>query len=131
MSIICTGSKHKPRKESKRQREVRLRLEIEEKERKKRRKEYIKTAPDFVPKYNTESLMPQRGTGKEVKDTHEKVKPEVQSKVEYTGEMAERERIAQEELERKKKQTAPLYNKGPVQYIDDIPEIIRDLGKKV
>lgn len=54
-------------------------------------------------------------------------------KVELTPEMAERERIAREELERKKKRMAPLYNKGGYQYVDpDAPsEIVKNLGRKV
>ena len=46
-------------------------------------------------------------------------------------ELARREVRAREEIEKKKKQVAPLYSKGGYQYIGNAdPEIIRDLGKK-
>jgi len=47
----------------------------------------------------------------------------------YDGEMEERERLAQEEVERKKLRTAPLYNKGGYQYITDDTDL-SDLGRK-
>lgn len=47
----------------------------------------------------------------------------------YTGEMAERERLAQEELYRKKSRVAPAYSKGAYQYISDETDI-SDLGRK-
>ena len=39
------------------------------------------------------------------------------TKVEYEGEMAERERLAQEEANRRKQCVAPAYNKGAYTYI--------------
>jgi len=58
-------------------------------------------------------------------------KPEKSSiQVRYTGEMAERERVAQVEIERKKQQVAPLYNKGGLQYIPNDMDLTT-LGKKV
>lgn len=43
-----------------------------------------------------------------------------------------REAAARAEIERKKKQIAPLWNKGGLQYIGDAPpEIIETLGRKV
>lgn len=47
----------------------------------------------------------------------------------YTGEMAERERLAQEELDRKRSRVAPAYSKGAYQYISDETDI-SDLGRK-
>jgi len=47
----------------------------------------------------------------------------------YDGKMEERERLAQEEIERKKLRTAPLYNKGGYQYITDETDL-SDLGRK-
>jgi hypothetical protein len=44
-------------------------------------------------------------------------KPKSAEQKRYEGEMAERERIAQEEVQRKKKCIAPAYNKGAYQYI--------------
>lgn len=58
------------------------------------------------------------------------VEPKQTVKQEYTGEMLEREKAAQEEIERKKKRVAPLFSKGAYQYITD-DELVRDLGKKV
>lgn len=49
--------------------------------------------------------------------------------VSYTGEMAEREKAAQKEIERKKRRTAPLYNKGGYQYVTDETDL-SDLGRK-
>ncbi len=48
-------------------------------------------------------------------------------------EYARREAEAQQEIKRKKKKVAPLYNKGGLQYIDDDApkEIIHNLGRKV
>ena len=45
-------------------------------------------------------------------------------------EMQEREKAAQEEIERKKKRTAPAYNKGGLQYISN-PEDFKTMGRKV
>lgn len=44
--------------------------------------------------------------------------------------MQERENAAQEEIERKKKRVAPLWNKGGLQYITDDTDIIT-LGRKL
>lgn len=50
----------------------------------------------------------------------------------YEGEMAEREQVAQKEIARKKKMTAPLANKMGYQYIGDMPaDVIKTLGRKV
>jgi hypothetical protein len=50
----------------------------------------------------------------------------------YEGEMADREKVARVEIERKKTMCAPLYNKGGYQYIGDVPpEIIKTLGRKM
>lgn len=47
-------------------------------------------------------------------------------------EYVQREQAARVEIERKKKQVAPLYNKGGYQYVGDAPpEIIETLGRKV
>lgn len=47
----------------------------------------------------------------------------------YTGEMAEREALAQEEIERKKLRTAPAYSKGAYQYISELD--LPYLGRKI
>lgn len=49
---------------------------------------------------------------------------------ELNDSMKEREKIAQEEIERKKKRVAPLYSKGGYQYITDY-EDLTTIGKKV
>lgn len=50
----------------------------------------------------------------------------------YEGEMADREKVAQAEIERKKKMTAPIANKMGYQYIGDMPpDVIATLGRKV
>lgn len=49
---------------------------------------------------------------------------------EESPEMAARERLAQEEKDRKRKRLAPLYNKGPVQYITDDADP-KELGRKL
>lgn len=47
-------------------------------------------------------------------------------------EYKQREAVAKAETERKKKQVAPMWNKGGLQYIGDAPpEIIETLGRKV
>lgn len=52
-------------------------------------------------------------------------------KVKYDDpEMVRREQLAQEEVERKKKRTAPLWNKGGYQYIPDDMDL-STLGRKV
>lgn len=48
----------------------------------------------------------------------------------YQGEMLERERLAQEEIERKKQRIAPAYSKGAYQYITDETDP-RELGRKL
>ena len=54
---------------------------------------------------------------------------EVASKPRYEGEMAERERKAQEEIAHKRTCVAPLYNKGGLQFIT--PETDpKTLGRK-
>lgn len=46
--------------------------------------------------------------------------------------LAERERTAQIEIQKKKKRVAPLFSKGGYQYIGDAPpEIVKNLGKKI
>lgn len=46
------------------------------------------------------------------------------------GDMLEREKVAQQETERKKQRVAPLYNKGPIQFITDDTDLTT-LGRKV
>lgn len=56
----------------------------------------------------------------------------VRPKIDYedNSEMAIREELAQKEKDRKRKRLAPLYNKGPVQYLtDDVDPT--ELGRKI
>lgn len=60
------------------------------------------------------------------------VQPVLQPKIAYedNSEMAVREELAQKEKDRKRKRLAPLYNKGPVQYLtDDVDPT--ELGRKI
>ncbi|KKN60241.1 hypothetical protein LCGC14_0534400 [marine sediment metagenome] len=50
-------------------------------------------------------------------------------KPKYKGEMAERERIAQEEIKRKEKQVTILYNKGGYQLPCDVDDP-KSFGRK-
>jgi hypothetical protein len=50
--------------------------------------------------------------------------------IRYEGEMAEREAVAQKEIERKKMQVAPMYSKGAYQYITEGTDL-KTLGRKV
>lgn len=53
----------------------------------------------------------------------------IESSPEQEAEWTRREADAKRETERKKKQVAPLYNKGPYQMITDISQV-KDLGRK-
>lgn len=46
------------------------------------------------------------------------------------SELAVREQLAQDEKDRKRKRLAPLYNKGPVQYITDDADP-KEIGRKL
>lgn len=51
----------------------------------------------------------------------------------FDPEWVAREQIAQQEIERKKKQVAPLYNKAGYEYVGGVtdPTILKNLGKKL
>lgn len=56
----------------------------------------------------------------------------IESPTPETLELIERERMARQVAEHRKTMTAPLYSKGPYQYVGDAPpEIIETLGRKV
>lgn len=58
--------------------------------------------------------------------------PVLEKPIRYEGEMAEREALAQKEIERKKTMVAPICNKGGYQYVGDVPpEVVQTLGRKV
>lgn len=52
-----------------------------------------------------------------------------QEQLRYEGELAEREALAQQEIERKKMRTAPAYSKGAYQYISELD--LPYLGRKI
>lgn len=53
-----------------------------------------------------------------------------EEKPRLSQEMQERERLAQQEIERKKKQVAPAYNKGGLQLITN-PDDFKTMGRKL
>ena len=89
------------------------------------KKEFVELAVSEVqPPRVADKEIPSLGIGSPVKVEHRK---------RYSGEMAEREKKAQEEIERKKKRVAPMGNKMAYQYIGDNPdpEILKGLGRKL
>lgn len=77
------------------------------KEREKRNFNKISSIPSYTYEQRNENL--------KIADI---VAPVVSAtKIEYEGEMAERERLAQEEANRRKQCVAPAYNKGAYTYI--------------
>lgn len=81
-------------------------------------------AVDRKPTYS-----PPRGRQSNVKVGKPEFKPtEVVNTIYDDPEMQERERLAQEEIERKKLCTAPAYNKGAYQYIAS-EEQAKDIGR--
>lgn len=84
--------------------------------------------PEFIPlRKRAEPLRRIRKAKVGEPDTRLPPKPE-QRLVYLDEELAERERLAQEELERKKLCTAPAYNKGAYQYVAN-EEMAKDIGK--
>jgi hypothetical protein len=77
------------------------------KEREKRNFNKVSNIPSYTYEQRNTSLKITSATAPAV----------VSTKVEYEGEMAERERIAQEEVNRRKKCVAPAYNKGAYTYV--------------
>ena len=97
-----------------------------ERQRKREREQEIRNAKTFTP-----SIGPafRRGDVSHIKSVqHEKRETAQHDKREMTPEMLERERIAQAEIERKKKCTAPAYNKGAYQYVAS-EEVAKDVGR--
>lgn len=128
MSFIVSKITHKAKKLSKKQKEELAKQKRVEKKVKKDRHDYLLKAPVYnPPKLN----IPDRNQGVKINSgaTHDPAKVDVV--IEMSEEMVERERKALEEKEKLKGRTAPLYSKGPYQYIPDDPEIIKNLGKKV
>ncbi|QFR57687.1 hypothetical protein CPT_Slocum_130 [Serratia phage Slocum] len=85
--------------------------------------------PDFIPlRKRAQPLRKVRKANIQEPDTRNPPEPEWRLRYE-DEEMAERERLAQEEIERKKLCTAPAYNKGGYQYIAS-KEMAEDAGRK-
>lgn len=84
--------------------------------------------PDFIPL--RKRAPPLRRIKKAlVTEPDTRLPPAPESRLRYDDpEMEERERLAQEEIERKKTQTTILYNKGGYQYITSEGQI-KDAGR--
>lgn len=84
--------------------------------------------PDFIPL--RKRAPPLRRIKKAlVTEPDTRLPPVPESRLRYDDpEMEERERLAQEEIERKKLCTAPLYNKGGYQYVTS-EEMAKDIGR--
>jgi hypothetical protein len=108
MAYVQMDGEYRPRskklRDQKRRRQAAERLG-------KRIREKIESMNNF-PSYT----VPERNTDVKIytSTTADPIHKSVERK-QYRGEMAERERIAQEEIERKKKCVAPAYNKGAYQ----------------
>lgn len=114
--MIYTSATFKPRRRSKKQKELAVK-----RQRKKQQFVELKTLPhrpeSSTDKYKSKELSPPVSTPTPKK---------------YEGEMAERETIAQQEIERKKMMVAPIANKMGYQYIGDMPdEVVKTLGRKI
>lgn len=113
--MIYTSPTFKPRRKSK----------VKKVEKKKQKREFtpLKVLPRR-PESSTDAIRSL--------DINEVPLPRMTRKERYVGEMAEREAKAQEEIERKKKMTAPIANKMGYQYIGGMPDdVIKTLGRKV
>jgi hypothetical protein len=97
-----------------------------------------KTSPKFVPmigKPATQKMLEfQASLGRIPKQTSLPTKPDLlvntRCRPQYTGEMAEREKKAQQEIAKKKLQVAPISNKAGYQLITD-PADFKTMGRKV
>lgn len=129
MGFLSLPTSSKPRKLSRKQKAQLAQEKEIQKKNKESRKDYWKKAPAHIP---SDKYIPDRNSHLNISDSPTvapKLKKAVQ--IEYSDEMIERERIARLHSEELKKQTAPLYNKGPYQFIGEDPEIIKNLGKKL
>lgn len=129
MGFLSLPTSGKPRKLSRKQKAKLAEQKEIQRKNKESRKNYWKKAPVYVP---ADIYVPDRNSHLIISDSPT-VAPKVKKKIEieYNEEMIERERIAKLQSEELKKQTAPLYNKGPYQYIGTDPDIIKNLGKKI
>lgn len=106
--FIISDNKYKP-KTKKEKDKLRARKAAEQSAKKEREQRNFKTSN--LPSYTYE----QRNT--HLKITSATAPTVTVEKIEYEGEMAERERLAQEEANRRKQCVAPAYNKGAYTYV--------------
>lgn len=130
MAFISLPIVNKPRKLSRKQKEKLKQQKAIVKKNKEERGTRWKTVPVHV---SSEVYVPNRNAHLSI-NSNPLPLPNIH--IEYireeSEEMIEREKAALLIKEELKKQTAPLYNKGPYQFIGtDDPEIIKNLGKKV
>ena len=115
--MIYHPPKYKPKKRKKIKGEVA----------KKYKPAFVERKPAEVTKYRAAGTEQYKSLIDTYLATHE---PEYTNKAPvYEGELAEREAAARLELERKKKQVAPLFNKGAYQLITDESQL-KDIGRK-
>lgn len=115
-------------KKEKEKRKIQL---AKERNAKKEKEKFVRTTDTLSEKrLLTRNL---RGTGKAIiMDTPLQPPKSIKQKIVLDEDMLERERLANIEIEKKKKCVGLLYNKGTYGYIGDAPEeIIKNLGKKV
>lgn len=130
MAFISVPISNKPRKLSKKKKEQMAKEKEASKKKTKEKKEYWKKAPvhvassPYVPDRNAHLNI---GSGPSISSK----KLSKKDNNEQSDEMIERERLARIRSEEMKKMTAPLYSKGPYQYIGEDPDIIKNLGKKL
>jgi hypothetical protein len=116
MKIIYCNNKYKPKRKSRK---------IKENVAKKFKKPFTPLSKTL---YTQPSVYP------ELKSIEtEKFNTSVKADARYDDvELAERERIAQLEIERKKKCVAPICNKSGYYYVGEFPdELVKNLGKKI
>lgn len=124
--MIIHQPKHKPRRLSKRERE-RLRNERSVNSENKRQRDQEKLYGSGTFTFNPTA--PRRGsTTNHIPSRLEMPVHKTKEQVRLSEEMLERERIAQAEIERKKKCVAPAFNKGGYIYISS-KEDAKDAGK--
>lgn len=130
MGFIYVPISKKPRKLSKKQKEKMVEDKARAKKKTKEKSNYWKTAPVHV---SSKPYIPERNSNLKINNapTVRPAKPNEYKIEEQSEEMLERERQARILAEERKKRTAPLYSKGPYQYIGEDPEIIKNLGKKL
>ena len=88
---------------------------------------YNKT-PEFIP-LRKRAAPPRRIRKANIGEPETRLPPKPEQRLVYLDEeLAERERLAQEEIERKKLCTAPAFNKGAYQYVTS-EEMAKDIGK--